>query len=237
MIRVFLVDDHPIVRHGLAQLLAAEPGLEICGQADDAASALDALPAAAPDVVTVDVSLGSSSGLDLIREIKQRLPRAAVLVVSMHDEQLYAERSLRAGASGYVMKQEPTDVIVRAIRTVAGGGMFVTDDVSLRLLRLWAAGGAPRDGSPLDALSNRELHVLELIGQGLGTRAIAERLHISIKTVESYRARLKEKMNLRSGMELVRFAIRRAADPPERATGEARDPAEPRDRDEPDRGA
>jgi DNA-binding NarL/FixJ family response regulator len=237
VIRVFLVDDHPIVRHGLAQLLAAEPGLEICGQADDAASALDALVAAAPGVVTVDVSLGSSSGLDLIREIKQRLPRAAVLVVSMHDEQLYAERSLRAGASGYVMKQEPTEVIVRAIRTVAAGGMFVTDEVSLRLLRLWAASGTPRDGAPLDALSNRELHVLELIGQGLGTRAIAERLHISIKTVESYRARLKEKMNLRSGMELMRFAIRRAADPPERTTGEPRAPGEPRDSDEPDRGA
>ncbi|HEY0476430.1 MAG TPA: response regulator transcription factor [Kofleriaceae bacterium] len=234
MIRVFLVDDHPIVRHGLAQLLAAEPGLEICGQADDAASALDALVAAAPGVVTVDVSLGSSSGLDLIREIKQRLPRAAVLVLSMHDEQLYAERSLRAGASGYVMKQEPTDVIVRAIRTVATGGMFVTDEVSLRLLRLWAANGAPRDGAPLDALSNRELHVLELIGQGLGTRAIAERLQISVKTVESYRARLKEKMNLRSGMELIRFAIRRAADPPERATAE---PGKPGDSDEPDRGA
>lgn len=220
MIRVFLVDDHPIVRHGIAQLLSAESDLEVCGQAEDATAALDTIPAAAPRVVVVDISLGATSGVDLIRELKQRLPRAAVLVVSMHDEQLYAERSLRAGASGYVMKHEATDAIVRAIRTVAAGGMFVSDAVSLRLLRLWATSGAPRDGSPFDALSNRELHVLELIGRGLGTRAIAERLHISVKTVESYRARLKEKMNLRSGLELMRFAIRWAADGHKHETGD-----------------
>jgi len=218
MIRVFLVDDHPIVRHGFAQLLSGEPGLEVCGQAEDAASALEALPAAAPGVVIVDVSLGATSGLDLIREIKQRLPRVAVLVVSMHDEQLYAERSLRAGAAGYVMKHEATEVIVRAIRTVAAGSVFVSDAVSLHMLRLWVANGAPRDGSPLDVLSNRELHVLELIGRGMGTRAIAELLHISVKTVESYRARLKEKMNLRSGIELMRFAIQWTVDRPERET-------------------
>ena len=212
MIRIFLVDDHPIVRHGMAQLLAVQSDIEICGQASDAHAALDALAAAAPDVVIVDLSLGASSGIDLIADIKAQLPRAAVLVVSMHDEQLYAERSLRAGAAGYVMKHEATEAIVRAVRTVAGGGIFVSEPVSARLLRLWVATGAPGDGSPLDALSNRELHVLELIGRGLGTRAIAEQLQISVKTVESYRARLKEKMNLRSGTELVHFAVRWAED-------------------------
>ena len=212
MIRVFLVDDHPIVRHGMAQLLAGQPDIEVCGQASEAHAALAALPAAAPDVMIVDLSLGASSGIDLIADIKAQLPRAAVLVVSMHDEQLYAERSLRAGAAGYVMKHEATEAIVRAVRTVAGGGIFVSEAVSARLLRLWVATGAPGDGSPFDALSNRELHVLELIGRGLGTRAIAEQLQISVKTVESYRARLKEKMNLRSGIELTRFAMRWATD-------------------------
>jgi len=223
MIRVFLIDDHPIVRHGLAQLLSAEPGLEVCGQAEDTATALAAISPAVPNVILVDVSLGAASGIDLIRELKQRVSRAAVLVVSMHDERLYAERALRAGASGYVMKHEPTDAIVRAIRTVASGGIFVSEEISVRLLRLWVANGAPREGSPLDALSNRELHVLELIGRGLGTRAIANLLHISVKTVESYRARLKEKMNLGSGIELMRFAIRWAVDGHKRETGDGTD--------------
>jgi DNA-binding NarL/FixJ family response regulator len=212
MIQVFLVDDHPIVRRGFAQLLAAEPDIAVCGEAADARSALDALATVTPDVMIVDVSLGSSSGIDLIRDIKDRAPRAVVLVISMHDEQLYAERSLRAGAAGYVMKHEATDVIVRAIRTVAAGEIFVSSAISLRLMQSWITNGPSRTSSPLDMLSDREIHVLELIGRGLGTRAIAEALHISIKTVESYRARLKEKINLRTGSELVRFAIRWASD-------------------------
>ncbi|HEU4727275.1 MAG TPA: response regulator transcription factor [Kofleriaceae bacterium] len=212
MIQVFLVDDHPIVRHGFTQLLSAEADLAVCGQAADARAALEALTTVTPDVITVDVSLGSTSGIDLIRDLKQRLPRAAILVISMHDELLYAERSLRAGAAGYVMKHEPTDVILRAIRTVAGGEIFVSSAVSSRLVQSWVSNGPPRGSSPLDSLSDREIHVLELMGQGLGTRAIAEALHISVKTVESYRARLKEKMNLRTGTELVRFAIRWASD-------------------------
>lgn len=222
MIRVFLVDDHPMIRHGIAQRVAAQPDLELCGEAADARGALDAIAAAAPGVVIADLSLGSASGIDLITDVKARLPRAAVLVVSMHDEQLYAERSLRAGAAGYVMKHEAADAIVRAIRTVAAGGIFVSEAVSARLLRLWVASGAPGCGSPLDALSNRELHVLELIGRGLGTRAIAELLQISVKTVESYRARLKDKMNLRSGVELTRFAVRWATDDRKGETGDGR---------------
>jgi DNA-binding NarL/FixJ family response regulator len=214
MIGVFLVDDHPIVRRGFAQLLAAEPDLAMCGEAADARAALDALASVTPDVMIVDVSLGATSGIDLIRDIKARLPRAAVLVISMHDELLYAERSLRAGAAGYVMKHEPTEVIMRAIRTVATGEMFVSSAVSLRLVQRWITNGPQR--GPLDALSDREIHVLELMGRGLGTRAIAEALHISVKTVESYRARLKEKINLRSGNELVRFAIQWADAVPKR---------------------
>jgi DNA-binding NarL/FixJ family response regulator len=206
VIRVFLVDDHPIVRHGMAQLVAAEADLAVCGDAADAASALEAITAADPGVILLDVSLGATSGIDLIRELKQRAPHAAVLVVSMHDEELYAERALRAGASGYVMKHEATQSILRAIRSVAAGGVFVSEAVSARLLGRWAAGGAS-DASPLGKLSNRELHVLELIGRGMGTRAIAEQLQVSVKTVESYRARLKDKMNLRSGTELTRFAV------------------------------
>jgi DNA-binding NarL/FixJ family response regulator len=218
MIRVFVVDDHPIVRHGIAQLLASEPDFEVCGQAADARAALEQLASAAPDVVTVDVSLGATSGVDLIGEVKQLLPRVAVLVVSMHDEQLYTERSLRAGASGYVMKHEATDAIVRAVRAVAAGGLFVSGAVSERMVRRWVSHRDADDASPLGALSNRELHVLELIGRGLGTRAIAGALHISVKTVESYRARLKEKMDLRSGIELTRFAIHWAIDDRKRET-------------------
>lgn len=211
MIQVFVIDDHPIVRHGFVQLLTTEPDFAVCGQAADGPSALAALATARPDVVIVDVSLGSTTGIDLIQDVKARVPGAAALVVSMHDELLYAERSLRAGAAGYVMKHEATDVLVRAIRTVAAGGMFVSEAVSSHVLQRWVAGGAPRSASPFDGLSDRELQVLELIGRGLGTRAIAEALHISVKTVESYRARLKDKMNLRSGIELVRFAVHWAA--------------------------
>lgn len=211
MIQVFIIDDHPIVRHGFVQLLATEPDLAVCGHAADARAALAALATVRPDVIIVDVSLGTTTGIDLIQDLKAVQPTAAALVVSMHDELLYAERALRAGASGYVMKHEATDVLVRAIRTVAGGGMLVSEAVSTRVLQSWAANGTPRGGSPFDALSDRELQVLELIGRGLGTRTIAEALHISVKTVESYRARLKDKMNLRSGIELVRFAIRWAA--------------------------
>jgi DNA-binding NarL/FixJ family response regulator len=208
VIRVLIVDDHPIVRRGFASLLASEADLEVCGEAGDGAAALAILDQAAPDVALVDVSLGGTSGIDLIKDLKDRATKLAVLVVSMHDQLLYADRSLRAGAAGYVQKDEASEVIVRAIRIVAGGGMYVSEAVSNYLVQRWATNGAPRDDSPLAGLSDRELHVLELMGRGLGTRAIAEQLHISVKTVESYRARLKEKMNLRSGTELVRFAVR-----------------------------
>ncbi len=204
-LRILLVDDHPIVRYGFARLLAAEPDLVVCGEAVDGPTAIEQL-ATHPDVIVLDLSLGATSGIDAIRELKQRAPSVHVLVVSMHDELLYGERALRAGAAGYVMKHEATEKMVRAIRTVAAGGMFVSEDVSMRLVQRVASNGAP--ASPFDQLTNRELHVLELLGRGLGTREIAEQLHVSIKTIETYRARLKDKMNLRSATELVRFAVR-----------------------------
>lgn len=208
-IRVMLVDDHPIVRYGFAQLLAAEADIVVSGQAADARAAFDTLASAPVDVVVADLSLGDSNGLALIRELKDRYGQLAVLVVSMHDELLYAERSLRAGAAGYVMKEVATDVLVRAIRTVASGGLFVSEAVSSRLLhRLASKDPNALGGSVVEQLSDRELQVLELMGRGLGTREISEQLHVSIKTIESYRARLKEKMNLRSGTELLRFAVR-----------------------------
>jgi DNA-binding NarL/FixJ family response regulator len=207
-IRVLIVDDHPIVRHGLAQLLGQEADISICGEAADARAALDAMVHAAPDVLIVDISLGGASGLDFIREAKTVSSRVAALVVSMHDELLFAERAIRAGALGYVMKHEATDVIARAVRAVATGATFVSEAVTTRIVRRVAKAGARGAASELEILSDRELNVLLLIGRGLGTRDIAERLHVSMKTVESYRARLKEKMNLRSGPELVRYAVR-----------------------------
>lgn len=211
ILRIMLVDDHPIVRYGFARLLSAEPDLVVCAEAVDARAAIDEL-ASHPDVVVVDISLGSTSGIDLIRELKARQPELRVLVVSMHDELLYAERALRAGASGYVMKHEATNQIVRAIRAVASGGMFVSEAVSTRLVQRAVAGDHAPEASLLGALTDRELHVLQLLGRGFSTREIAEQLHVSIKTIESYRARLKDKMKLRSGTELVRFAVRWAED-------------------------
>ncbi|MDX2088310.1 MAG: response regulator transcription factor [Kofleriaceae bacterium] len=205
LIKVLLIDDHPIVRYGFRQLLAVAPNIAVCSEASDARAAVEQL-ASRPDVAIVDISLGATNGIDLIRDLKRLAPNIVVLVISMHDELLYAERALRAGASGYVMKHEATESIVKAIRTVANGGIFVSDAVSTRVLQRVTGQATPP--TVLDALTNRELHVLQLVGRGLGTRAIAEQLHISVKTVESYRARLKEKMNLRTGTELIRFAVR-----------------------------
>jgi DNA-binding NarL/FixJ family response regulator len=207
--RVLIVDDHPIVRLGLTRLLSEEADITVCGEAGDAPSALEAVARHEPQAAIVDISLSGTSGLDLVRTIKRERPELVVLVVSMHDEALYAERALRAGASGYVMKQEAMEVIIKALRRVLSGEIFLSDAMSGKLLRRFAQGSAAvdhREGSPLASLSDREFEVLRLIGQGFGTREIAEILRISIKTVESHRAHLKEKIKLSSGTELARYA-------------------------------
>lgn len=204
--RILIVDDHPIMREGLAQLVASEKDLTICGEFEDAASAFSALPTLKPDLALVDISLKASSGIELLKNIKSAHPRIQVLVLSMHDEALYAERVLRAGASGYIMKQEAPERVLVAIRKVMAGEIYLSEKMSSKLMHQ-LIGGRTASGSLIDRLSDRELEVFGLIGQGHGTRQIAEELHLSIKTVESHRAHIKEKLNLKNATELVHRAI------------------------------
>lgn len=207
MTNIIIVDDHPLMRKGLAQTLEAEPGLTVRAQVSSAEEALERFDELAPDLVIVDLSLPGMGGLELIKQLQSMHPDLPTLVVSRHDELLYAERAIRAGAKGYVMKLEASDAIVKAVRRVMDGGIYVSDEVSERLLQSMAAGKAP-DESPLETLSDRELEVFELTGHGLTTREIAERLYLSVKTVESYRARIKQKLNLDSAAELMQHAVR-----------------------------
>lgn len=208
MNHVMIIDDHPLMRKGLAMSLEGEMDLEVCAQASNAEEGLELLEEVNPDLIIVDISLPGISGLEMIKHIHSLKPELDVLVVSRHDEALYAERVIRAGARGYVMKLEASDVIVHAVRRVLDGGIYVSDEINERLLMSMASGG--RDSfskSPLQVLSDRELEVFELTGQGLATREIADRLHLSVKTVESYRARIKNKLNLDSAAELMRHAV------------------------------
>ena len=207
--RVVLIDDHPLVRQGLAQLINLRPGLAVVGEADTAAHGLDVVRKEAPDLVIMDMSLPQSDGLELLKQIKSEFPRLPMLVISMHDERLYAERVLRAGARGYLMKKEPSEKVFQAIDNVLRGEIFVSDRVKQDMLEYSATGRRPfqEGGSPLDHLSDRELQVFQLLGNGIPTREIAKQLHLSVKTIECYRENLKVKMNLRSGAELVQRAI------------------------------
>jgi len=204
--RVLLVDDHPILRQGLARLINEQKDLMICGEFEEAAKALDSIEAAKPDAAIVDISLKGASGIELLKNIKVRFPQLLVLVLSMHDESLYAERALRAGASGYIMKQEATEQVLVALRRVLGGEIYLSEPMSSKLMHQ-LVGGKPTAGSLLERLSDRELEIFGLIGQGRGTRQIAEQLHLSVKTVESHRAHIKEKLNLKNATELVHRAI------------------------------
>lgn len=207
--RIVLIDDHPLVRQGLAQLINLRPGLAVVGEADSAAQGLDVVRKESPDLVIMDMSLPKSDGLELLKQIKAEFPRLPMLVISMHDERLYAERVLRAGARGYLMKKEPSEKIFQAIDNVLRGEIFVSDRVKQDMLEYSATGRRPfqEGGSPLDHLSDRELQVFQLLGNGIPTREIAQQLHLSVKTIECYRENLKVKMNLRSGAELVQRAI------------------------------
>ena len=207
--KIFIVDDHPIVRQGLAQLIDSEPDLAVVGQGEDAYGSLRAIKAAKPDLCLVDVSLKDSDGIELLKELKSHEPDLPVLILSMHDESLYAERALRAGAKGYIMKQEAPQVLLAAIRKVLGGQVYVSDKMSATLLQRMVSGKAAAKGAlPLDRLTDRELEIFRLIGAGNSVREIAEKLFLSVKTVEAHREHIKEKLNVKSSAELLRYAIR-----------------------------
>ncbi|HKJ44713.1 MAG TPA: response regulator transcription factor [Balneolales bacterium] len=205
--KIIIVDDHPLMRKGLSLILESEPDLEICGQAAKAEEALHLLDELNPDMAIVDVSLPGMSGLELTKHMLALKPEMIVLIISRHDEVLYAERAIRAGARGYVMKRVASDVILKAVRRVLNGGIYVSDEINERLLLGMASGHKRLTQSPLEILSDRELEVFELTGRGLGTREIAEKLYLSVKTVESYRARIKTKLNLSNANELVLHAV------------------------------
>ncbi len=203
-IRIFLIDDHPIVREGMERMIDREPDMEVCGDSDGGEGTLDKLIASDAQVVVLDLSLSHSSGFDLIHTIQHQLPRAAIIILSMHDEDVYAERTLRAGASGYVMKQEAPGKVLAAIRKVASGQIYVSDTVSKRLIQGLVK---PGKDSPLASLSDREFQVFQYIGEGLSHQEIADRLSLSIKTIESHVERIKHKLDLKSGRELLRRAM------------------------------
>ena len=205
---VFLVDDHPLVREWLTNLINQQPDLVACGEADHAPQAMQAISETQPDIAIIDISLRDSSGIELIKSLKEAHPRIAVLVLSMHDEALYAERALRAGAKGYVMKRETAQKVIEAIRRVLEGKLYVSDSVAQALTARVVKGDAAAGASPVEQLSDRDLEVFELLGRGLGTRQVAETLRVSVKTVQAYCARMKPKLNVNSGTELLREAIR-----------------------------
>ena len=204
--RVFVVDDHPIVRQGLSQLINREPDLMVCGEAEDARTALDAIAPSKPDILIVDVSLDGPDGIELLKTIRARDAKLPVLMLSMHDESLYAERALRAGANGYIMKQEATERVLIAIRQILCGEVYVSDSMAQKMMHQYIGRGGARR-SMMEELTDRELEVFRLIGQGHGTRQIAEELHLSVKTVESYYAHIKEKLSLKNVRELVQHAV------------------------------
>jgi DNA-binding NarL/FixJ family response regulator len=205
--RILVVDDHPIVRQGLALLINREPDLVVCGEAEEATGAMHVLASARPDVLIVDISLIGPDGLDLLKNIRTTHPNLPVLILSMHDESIYAERALRAGANGYIMKQEATGKVLVAVRRILNGEIYVSDRIANNMLKHYITGSGTLRNSSIADLSDRELEVFRLIGEGHGSRQIAEELHLSIKTVESYQAHIKEKLSLRSARELMQHAI------------------------------
>jgi len=205
--RVLIVDDHPLLRKGVGQLIDQQKDLMVVGEAEDANKAMAAIESAKPDVALIDIALSGTSGIELVKNVKVRFPKLKMLVLSMHDESVYAHRALRAGASGYIMKQEGVEKVLIAIRKVLQGEVYLSDNLGNRMLHTLVNGRAPQTGSPVEDLSDRELEVFNLIGQGHGTRSISEKLHLSIKTIESHRAHIKEKLHLQNSSELVHHAI------------------------------
>jgi len=205
--RIFLVDDHAMFREGLRQLIERESDMTVCGDAADAAAALTGIAAAAPNLVIVDISLGGTSGIELIKTVKSQYEDLPVLVVSMHEESLYAERALRAGAMGYVMKHEPSKTVKSAIRKVLDGDLFLSPKMSSSMVAKLIHGTSEQFSSPLETLSDRELEVFRMLGHGKSVRLIAEEMSVTIPTVNSFRNRIKEKLNLKSSTEVMLQAI------------------------------
>ena len=206
-VRILLVDDHPMVRERLAEIINREPDLMVCAEAEDRHQAIEAISARQPALVIVDITLKNSDGVELIKDIHSRWPSLLMLVVSMHDESLYAERVLRAGARGYITKQEATHSILQAIRRVLEGQVFLSESSASQILGRITTAGPGEVLGPVESLADRELQVFELTGRGLNTRQIAQQLHIGVKTVETYRHRIREKLNLKHPTDLLRRAI------------------------------
>ncbi|MGV3772041.1 MAG: response regulator [Verrucomicrobiales bacterium] len=206
-VKIYIIDDHPIMVQGLKELIHNQKDLKVIGSSDDWHVALEQVKKIQPDLIMLDVTLKEANGIEVLKNLKIHVPNIKVLMLSMHDENLYAMRSLKAGAHGYIMKQEAADKVLNAIRQVLNGEIYLSESMSKRTMFQLLGRGGTRSGSPLEDLSDRELEVFTLIGQGCTTRQIAEKLHLSIKTVETHRAHIKEKLNLKNSTELVQHAI------------------------------
>lgn len=206
--RIYLVDDHPLMRKGLAMTIQNEIGFEVCGQAESAEDALNEILDLKPDASVIDISLPGMNGIELVKNLLHQDPKLKILIVSRHDEELYAERAIRAGAKGYLMKLEAVEVLITAIKQILNGSLYLSDKIGNKLLMKLASGNTAESDNPLDLLSDRELEVFELTGKGHSTKEIGKKLHISVKTVESHRANIKEKLHLDTANELMRHAVR-----------------------------
>jgi DNA-binding NarL/FixJ family response regulator len=205
--RILIVDDHPIVRQGLRRLMENEDDLTVCGEAETARDARIAIKELNPDAVIVDISLKQGDGIELVRDVRAHHAMLPLLVLSMHDEAIYAERMLSAGASGYIMKQAASEQFLVSLRRVMDGGIYVSEAVGSNMIQKFASGGSYVSANPIDRLSNRELQILHMIGKGMSTRETAKSLNLSIKTIESHRQRIKRKLNLHTGAQLVQYAV------------------------------
>lgn len=206
--KILLVDDHPLTRHGMAQLIDQQPDIVVCAQSENAFEALNAIRSSKPALALVDVSLPGRHGLELIKDVRAMFPEVLVLVVSMHDELLYAERALKAGARGYLMKNQGGEKLLEAIRHVLGGGIYVSPNISAKILNDLSNNKRRTSNAEISKLTDREFEIFQLVGQGLTTREISERVHLSAKTVETHRLHIREKLGIRSGPEFIRYAVR-----------------------------
>lgn len=204
--KIYIVDDHPLMRKGMAMTLENSVEFTVCGQSESAEEALSEIPTLKPDGCVVDISLPGMNGIELVKNLLAQLPDLKILVISRHDEELYAERAIRAGAKGYLMKLEAGEVLVSAVQQIMNGSIYLSDKIGSQLIMKIASGQSTGD-NPLELLSDRELEVFELTGKGESTKEIAQRLHVSVKTIDTYRARIKEKMHLKSANELMRRAV------------------------------